>query len=198
MEEVGLEETERLVRGAQAGEGDALEALFARYLPRVRQMVALRLGRRIAAMEECEDLVQEALLGAFRDLGSFEHRSVGSFRNWLAKIALNRVREDARRAGAAKRGLGRVVEVDLAASAVLADTVLRRDPSPSEVARANELQERLESALLELSERECRVIELRRVGGLSFDEIALELGLGGASSARSLFARALQRLSERL
>src|SRR5262245_12995939 len=78
-------ETILLVRAAQRGDAEALEALFTRYLPRVRQIVALRLGWRLRQLLEVDDIVQEVLLDAFQGLGQFEPRSEGSFRNWLAR-----------------------------------------------------------------------------------------------------------------
>jgi DNA-directed RNA polymerase specialized sigma24 family protein len=42
------------------------------------------------------------------------------------------------------------------------------------------------------------VIELRKLCELSFEEIAKELEFSSASSARSLFSRAMSELAERL
>ena len=176
-----------------------MEELFARYLPRVRQMVALRMGRKLSAMEDSEDLVQEALMAAFKGLDRFEHRSVGSFRHWLTRLAENRIRDQARHATAEKRGGKHVLVGDPYESGVLAQTVLRTaGETPSQAAQAHELEQQLEAALLQLGERDRRTIVMRRVAGMEFEEIATELDLAGASVARSLFARALQKLSERL
>ena len=66
------------------------------------------------------------------------------------------------------------------------------------MARVDELVERIELAVISLPERERRAFVMRRLCELSFEEIAVELELGGASSARSLYARALGRLSSRI
>jgi DNA-directed RNA polymerase specialized sigma24 family protein len=96
------------VSAAQEGDRRALEELFARYLPRVRQIVALRMGRRQRQILEVDDVAQEALLSVFRGLERFEHRSQGSFRNWLARCVESQVAGAARKAGARKRGGGKV------------------------------------------------------------------------------------------
>ena len=82
---------------------------------------------------------------------------------------------------------------------MLTESVLGTDRrTPSQDAQAAETEERIESALLAMDEPKRRVLELRKLCGLSFEEIAEELGFSGASSARSLFTRAMSELSERL
>ena len=199
VEKALFDDTVRLVQASQGGDEAALERLFARYLPRVRQIVALRMGRKLCEIQDCDDLVQESLLVALRNLGSFEIRSEGSFRHWISRLVENRIRDAARRTGALKRGAGKERTFAAYDSSVLSDSVLAgRDPTPSQVLQGRELEERLENALLQLDERHRRVIELRRLCELEYQEIAEELGLSGASSARSLFARAMNALSQRL
>lgn len=199
MTDLDIEATAALVGRAQSGDGPATDELFERYLPVVRRVVALRMGVRLAELAESEDLVQEALLEAFRSLDGFVPRSQGSFRNWLATVAENRIRDVVRRAHAEKRGAGRARTFSAADSGSLSSSIFAgNEPTPSEMARGSELEERLERALLALDERDRRVIELRRLTGMTYEEIAAELELGGASSARSLFARALGKLSDSL
>ena len=71
---------------AARGDGRARDALFERYLPRVRQIVSVRMGRPLAAIHEVDDVVQESMLDAFRSLERFELRSDATFRNWMARI----------------------------------------------------------------------------------------------------------------
>lgn len=197
--EITFAETTRLVASAQNGSSECVEQLFQRYLPRVRQMVALRVGRRLAELESCEDLVQETLLEAFRNLEEFEHRTIGSFRNWLAMIATNRVRGRARREATLKRGSGNERRFSDYESRVLTDSVFAgREVSPLESAAESELAARIEAAMLELAEPDRRVIELRRIAEMSFEEIAAELNLGSEASARAQFARSLRRLDTQL
>ncbi len=191
------ERTSSLLRAAQQGDKPALEGLFSRYLARVTQMVALRLGVPPADVHVQQDLVQEALLSAFRSLDSFEHRSEGSFRNWLAGIVENRIRDYVRRRDAQKRSAGQVVaSPPTDASGRQSPPPASPEPSPSEHAMGHELEARIERALLDLGERYRRAFELRRLAEMSYEEIAEEMGLSGAASARALFARTLSKIAD--
>jgi len=188
------------LRAAQAGDRAAAEQLLTRYRDRLLQIVSLLMARRRGdLLEDEEDIVQDTLLEAFLNLEGFEPRSEGAFLHWLARIAENKLRDSVRRQERLKRGGGRVrPRADLSAAFLLSSLVPGKEPTPSQAAGAQELTERVESALIALPERERRVFVLRRLCGLSNEEVAAELGLGGASSARSLYSRTLARLSSLL
>jgi DNA-directed RNA polymerase specialized sigma24 family protein len=57
------------------------------YLPLIRTWLAV-----IPDHHEGEDLAQEVMLVLLRELPSFERRRHGSFRSWLRKITINRIR----------------------------------------------------------------------------------------------------------
>lgn len=199
MGSFAFQETVTLVRRTQAGDREAERTLFERYLPRVRQIVALRIGKPMRELSEDEDIVQDSLLDAFRKLQDLEHVSEGSFHNWVVCLVENNIRDHWRRGRAEKRGAGRVKPFADYETSVLAQSIpTGRDPSPSAVARGREMEEGLERALLSLSERHRRVIDLRRLCEMSYAEIAQAMGLGSESSARSLYSRAITELSKRL
>ena len=58
--------TDALLRRAEAGDTAALGALFAHYRDRLRQMVRLRLDRRLAGRLDPSDVLQEAYLDVAR------------------------------------------------------------------------------------------------------------------------------------
>lgn len=175
-----------------------MEELFERLLPRVRKCVALRMGCRERELCDREDLVQETLLDAFRSLKRFEQQKEGALCHWLATLVQNNLADQQRRRATRKRDRGRLVP-PAARPHVLSDSVFGVEHvTPRDHLEAAELEMRLEDALLALGERERRVIELRRICDLSFEEIAKELGFGSVSSARSLFSRAMAELSKRL
>ncbi|MEV4539971.1 sigma-70 family RNA polymerase sigma factor [Asanoa sp. NPDC049518] len=74
-----------MVLAAQAGERRALDALFAAYLPLVYTIVRRALG----GLPDVDDVVQETMLRALRELGRL--RAPESFRPWLATIATRQV-----------------------------------------------------------------------------------------------------------
>jgi RNA polymerase sigma factor (sigma-70 family) len=190
--------TLQLFEAARCGDREAREELFERLLPRVRKIVALRMGRRETDLWDREDLVQETLKDALLAIPDFEVRGEGALCHWLARLVQNNLADHARRRNAQRRDEGRR-QRRTDRSTVLTDSVLGTDRStPSKHAQAAETEQRVEAALLALDERARRAIELRKLCNLSFEEIAKELGLGGASSARSLYSRAMAELAKRL
>lgn len=186
--------------GAQAGDRPSVEALFIRLLPRVRTLAAHRMGLRESELWEREDLVQETMLDAFLALDGFIDRKEGALLNWLATLVHNNLTDHQRWRKARKRGEGMVdIQAATRNSRVLSDSVFGVDrTTPQDLAQAAELELKLEEALLALDDSKRRVIELRKVCKFSFEEIAKELGFTSASSARSLFSRAMAELAEQL
>ncbi len=77
-----------------AGPGaDDWHRLHGIYLPLVRRWLA-----RVPGLgDEVDDLAQEVMIVLVRELPRFERRREGSFRAWLRRVAVNRVRSDRRR-----------------------------------------------------------------------------------------------------
>lgn len=195
----GLRSTTRLVGAARGGDRHALEALFERYLPRVRQIVAVRLGKRQRQILEVDDIAQETLLKIFQGLERFEHRSEGDFRNWLARLVECEIADAVRYANAKKRGGGKVrLFCDVGSDSLRSSIFPAGGPTPSEAARAKEREESLEDALIALPRHHREVIVLRRLCGLSYEEIAAELGFRQAETARKAYSRAMGKLKESL
>ena len=188
------------LRAAQAGDREAADRLFTRYRDRLLQAVSLLLARRRRELlVDEEDIVQESLLDAFEALGSFEPRSDGAFLHWLTRIAENNLKDLLRRQHTRKRGGDRErPRADLSGSFLLSSVFPGREATPSKMAGARELIERLEDAVIDLPERERRAFVMRSLCHLSFEEIAAELDLAGAASARKLYSTVLMHLSVRL
>ena len=95
--------TDRELADLVIGRGDeqAFRALYRRHTPAVYQFVLRLVG---GNAQEAEDIIQETWMRAARGLEGFKWKS--ALRSWLTGIALNRVREMARKK---KRSL---VEVD--------------------------------------------------------------------------------------
>ncbi|KAA3612756.1 MAG: hypothetical protein DWQ01_03360 [Planctomycetota bacterium] len=194
--ELSHQPTSFLLRAARDGRRPAVDALFERYLPRITRIAALRTGFRLKEFADFEDIVQESMLEAFLHLANLQIGHDGAFLNWLATIVENNIRDQQRRQLAQKRGAGKVRPFGQYGTTLLTQAFFAgQEPTPSQAMEAGEMEVRLENALLQLNERHRRVIDLRRLCGLSYDEIAEQMDLGGAASARSLFARALNQLT---
>jgi len=159
-----LAETMHLIAAAKQGDEHARDDLFRRCLPRVRQMVALRVGVPVSALPpHAEDAVQETMLSVFTALPKFELRSMGEFHNWLACIAENRLRNEARaRRSQKNHAIGqRLGDLDLSATLFPAS-----DRTPSSQAVLREQGARIEAAILALPGLYRRAIELRDIAGM--------------------------------
>lgn len=181
-------DTVHLIRRVQAGDQDAAAMLFERYSPRVKQIVALRLGRPVSALADQDDIVQEALLRAYRAIERFDTFSPGTFHGYLARCVRSAIVDERRRA-AARRS---VSEFDLGASLFPS-----AEPTPSRVAQGRELNELIERSLLALSDRHRNVLILRALQGMSYDEIAKALQVT-RESARVICHHARRRLEEEI
>jgi RNA polymerase sigma-70 factor (ECF subfamily) len=87
-----------LLERAQAGDREALEALVARYLPRLQRWATGRLPRRARDIADTQDLVQETFFRTFKAIDRFEARGDAALQAYLRQAILNRIREELRRA----------------------------------------------------------------------------------------------------
>ncbi len=194
-----LNKTAPLILAAQKGDRKALERLFARYLPRVRAIAALRMGRRMQELFDLEDVVQEALLKAFQGLGRFEHKSEGCFRNWLACCVEREVANCARKAGAKKRGCGQVRRfADFNSGDLTTSIFAGKSPTPSAVVQGAEMENKVEEAIIGLPKLHREAIILRYICKMSYREIVEYMKLTNEVSARKACSRALQKLKEKV
>lgn len=187
-----------LVRRAKEGDDDAFTELYERHADRVRRSVSLRLAG--DGPQDLEDVVQETFMYAFEGLkhGKFqENHSDGGFRNWLATIAVNKIRDRARLRNAKKRGGGRERLMRDAFTSTMSDPGIASPLArPSQICRGKDLEEKISAALLKLDERHTTIIDLRDHCEMAFDEIATEMGYKKAATMRSLYKRAKTRLRE--
>jgi RNA polymerase sigma-70 factor (ECF subfamily) len=153
---------EQLVALARDGDRAAFDQLADRHSTRLRRV----LYRITCDCDAAYDAVQEALIRAWRRLGSFQGRS--QFSTWLTRIGINE----------AYRHLGRRVEEPLE----LDDQVGERIPSwgrqPDEVSESREFLAAVDRALGELPTDYRTAVVLRDVEGLSTADAAEALGIG--------------------
>src|SRR5262245_44955231 len=91
--------TNDLLERARNGDSAAVDALFARYLPRLRRWAAGRLPRWARDLSDTHDVVQETLLRTFKRVDAFEARGEGAFQAYLRQAVLNQIRNELRRFG---------------------------------------------------------------------------------------------------
>jgi RNA polymerase sigma factor (sigma-70 family) len=169
------------VARARAGDHDAFASLVARHADAARR-TALHCG----AGDDADDLVQEAMVKAFRRLS--EYRGEAPFRSWLLAIVANEA-----------RNLHRSRRRRDEAGARLARSTPPSPPADSalEVALASERQRELIAAMRVLSPIEQEVIAHRFLLDRSEAETAAHLDVP-VGTVKSRTSRALARLRTRL
>src|SRR5947209_990712 len=193
-----------LASRAAAGDEAALAELFGHYRKRLRQMVRLRLDRRLQGRIDPSDIIQDAYIDAARKIA--EHGGEGSelpFYLWLRLVTGERLlRVHRQHLGAAMRDAGREISLHRgalpqASSASLAAQLLGRITTASRVAARAELQLLLQETLNRMDPVDREVIALRHFEELSNDEAAGVLGLTRAAASKR-YVRAMLRLKAAL
>lgn len=171
-----------LVEAARGGDLAAYDELVRRYQERIYATVY----NMTANHEDANDLAQETFIKAFPALKSFKGDS--SFYTWIYRIAVNKtinfLKQKKHKNHLSLNDLDLHAENDPDLVALISDKTPRRDVA------LMELQEKLNAALLKLSETHRLVVTLHDVQGLSHDEIAtiMECNVGTVRS-RLFYAR---------
>jgi RNA polymerase sigma-70 factor (ECF subfamily) len=188
-------DTDALIGRAASGDRTARDQLLHRHRGRLRQMVAVRLDRRLAARVDPSDVVQEALAEAAGRLDGYLRDRPLPFYPWLRRIAWERLVKLTRRHTAGRRDVAREEPPGLPAESAL--ELAQRLVAPSgrpdrRLARA-ELRARVQAALAGLADGDREVLVLRHAEQLSTREAAAVLGVTEAA-VKSRHLRALERL----
>jgi RNA polymerase sigma-70 factor (ECF subfamily) len=181
-----IESTCRLIERARAGDQEALERLFTRYLVPLQRWARGRLPRWARDLADTDDLVQDTLIQTFKRIEHFEPRGVGALQAYLRQAVLNRIRNELRRKGRQPQA----TELD--------DVDVESLESPLEHAIGREAVERYERALRRLKPEEQEAIIGRVEMGYSYEELAEALGKPTPDAARKAAHRALVRLAEEM
>lgn len=168
-----------LVGRVRAGETDAYAVLVRRHAP-----VAVRTAALLGAGSDAEDVVQEALVKAYRSLDSFGLDR--PFRPWLLRIVANEARN------AHRSSTRRTAREDHSARLLPAELI---DPSVEVVDR--DARERLLAAVGALPDRLGHVVVCRYLLDLDEASTAVVLGLP-RGTVKSRLSRGLARLRDDL
>jgi RNA polymerase sigma-70 factor (ECF subfamily) len=191
-------DTDQLLEQAGQGDAAARQQLLVRHRQRLRQMIALRMDRRLAARVDPSDVVQETLTEAIQQLSDYLRRRPLPFYAWLRQLAWERLVELHRRhVRAQKRSVLReerwAPPLPTESALELAERLLVRGSNPSARLRREERRDRVQVALARLADTDREVLVLRHLEQLKAREIAAILGITeGAVYTRHL--RALERL----
>jgi RNA polymerase sigma-70 factor (ECF subfamily) len=179
---------------ARAGDAEALDHLVVRHLPSLMAFVRLQAGKLVLGKESLRDLVQSACVEVLRDAAHFDYRGDAAFRRWLFTQALNKIRNKHRHYRAARRDAAREAAPDGSGDANDLAQGYATLCTPSQAAIGREEVARLEAAFERLPPDQRQAVVLRRVVGLSYDQIAEEMGRN-EGAVRTLVYRGVARLA---
>jgi RNA polymerase sigma factor (sigma-70 family) len=160
FEEIDRDLTKAL-QEAQGGDPAAWEALFRACYPKVVRVVRRKLNRSMRSLYDSTDFASDVMKSLAANIGQLQFASMESLLAFLAQVAEKKVIDEYRRRHTLKRDITRERPIldggpDSGPVQVPSD-----DPTASQLAQANEFQERL---LADLGDTERTIIELKRQG----------------------------------
>jgi RNA polymerase sigma-70 factor (ECF subfamily) len=167
-----------LVRRVLDGDAQAFTTLVDRHLQPCLRFATRMLGSR----HDAEDATQDALLRAYRALGTYD--PAASFRTWLFAILVNRCRTALLQRS---RYVRRVVTDEHAMEGAIA----------GDGAAASELRIEIERALAQLEPEQREAFLLKHVEQLGYDAMSAATGVG-VSALKMRVKRACERLQDLL
>jgi len=171
-----------LVHHARKGDLESYDELVRMYQERIYSTVY----HMTANHEDANDLAQEAFIKAYQALGSFKGES--SFFTWVYRIAVNKtinfLKQRRNKSHMSLNDLDFNAEHDADLVALISERTPRRE------AGLAELQEKLNAAMLKLSDIHRLVVTLHDVQGLSHEEIGKIMDCNtGTVRSRLFYAR---------
>ena len=174
------DQLEALLAATALGDGAAFEALYRLTSGRLFAILV----RMVHNRAEAEDLLQDAYTTAWHRAASFDG-SRGSALTWLVTLARNRAIDRLRR--------HREHPLDEA----LMGAIPACAPAPDVTAETREIRTRLEEGLRQLSARQHRAIKSAFFGGMTYNELAIDLGVP-QGTVKSWIRRGLAQLRAHL
>ena len=170
---------DQLIARTQAGDPDAFDELVIRYSPRLYGLVYNMTSNH----EDTNDLLQDIFAKAYRSIKGFQGKS--SFYTWMHSIAVNMTINFLK-----KRGRRQTTSLDDVDAGVQNDPDFIEATSasdPRKEANLNELQRRLNEAMLRLSIEHRAVVTMFDIQGMPHAEIAKILGVSEGTVRSRLF-----------
>lgn len=180
-----------LIRAAQNGDQSAFEQLVRTYDQNVLRL-ALNLLR---SPEDASDVYQEAFLRVYRNLHSF--RFDCSFHTWLYRIVTNLCLDHLRKRKVRREEASVVATADGTLDRLDSVAEERADGNPQRRVMSDQLRNRIQSMMEELTPRERMVFEMRHFQGMRLRAIGEALGTTEEAAKNCLF-RATQKMRSAL
>jgi RNA polymerase sigma-70 factor (ECF subfamily) len=174
-------EDPELVRLAQEGDAEAYEELIFRH----RDKIYSRAFSMMRNEDEALDLSQEAWIKAWKRLKQFQGEA--SFTTWMTRIVINLCLDQIRKNKRTQSESIDRIESDFGGIEKRLPVV---DVNPTEGLERQEIREKIDKAMDELSEDHRTVIVLHQFEGLEYKEVAKKMNCSiGTVMSRLFYAR---------
>lgn len=199
-------QTDRMLEEARLGVTDRVGQLLEAYRNYLRLLATTMIDHKLRARISASDLVQETMLGAYRDFSQFRGDNERQLLAWLRQILINRLHVFVQQhVLAEKRDVRREISLEEMGASLARSTanlkvglfLADREPSPSTnvIRRENAVQ--LADHLTRMPPEYRDVIVLRNLRGLPFDEVAAQMNRS-SGAVRMLWLRAIRRLRDQM
>jgi RNA polymerase sigma-70 factor (ECF subfamily) len=179
MQEESRKADDELIARTQAGDTRAFDELVVKYSPRLYGLVYHMTSNH----EDANDLLQDIFAKAYRSIKGFRGKS--SFYTWMHSIAVNMTINFLK-----KRGRRFQMSLDDVNSNIQNDKEfikLTASSNPIREANLNELQQRLNEAMMRLSEEHRAVVTMFDIQGMPHAEISKIMGVSEGTVRSRLF-----------
>lgn len=176
-----------LVQRAKAGDKGAFDLLVRKYQHRIAAVVS----RFVRDYAECQDVVQDSFIRAYKSLSGF--RGDSQFYTWMYRIAVNTAKNHL---ASRKRRPNADVELD-DAEHIDGGIYIQDNDTPEHELLRQEIAQVVSKALDMLPAEIRQAITLREMEGLSYEEIA-EVMSTPVGTVRSRIFRAREAIDVRL
>lgn len=195
-----LDAEKALVDAAVAGDVASLEQLLIGHLAALERHLAPRIPAEVRRHLGAEDVLQEVLTQAFRDIKQFQYRDDASFLAWLKTIADHRLADALKHIRRKKRGgdKHRLSSADFAQTstvATLMDMVIHDSHVPDKSVMRRDAEAAIRVALASLPENQREAIRARYIEGQDVEQIVERTGRSPAA-VRGLLKRGKAKLAE--
>ncbi len=182
-----LELDSALVQRAKAGDKGAFDLLVRKYQHRIAAVVS----RFVRDYAECQDVVQDSFIRAYKSLSGF--RGDSQFYTWMYRIAVNTAKNHL---ASQKRRPRADVELE-DAEHIDGGVYIQNNDTPEHELLREEIAQVVSKALDQLPAEIRQAITLREMEGLSYEEIA-EVMNSPVGTVRSRIFRAREAIDVRL
>ncbi|HPG29144.1 MAG TPA: RNA polymerase sigma factor [bacterium] len=175
-----------LIENIKKGDADSFMVLIEPFKEKLFNFIASKLKDASTA----EDILQNAFLKAFENIGKFEFKSL--FYTWLFSITLNELRHYWRKQ---KKNKEDSIETEIGENFKIADVLRDNKTNIQEQIEMRELENHIFDSVLRLPDIYREIVLLRYYDKLSYEEIAVELEVN-IGTVKSRLANSRDKLKE--